>query len=154
MQAVRLSTAAVIVIVAGWGASLGAQQKPAPPKPNFTGRWVIVSPTKAAGQEQLVTLDGNTLTFEIGARKQTYQLDGVERRMPQPSGRDITIMATAKWDGDRIVIVTIINYNGMRTEGKDVWSIHPQGRVVIDYTETGSPPSKAVFTRKGKTNAL
>jgi hypothetical protein len=156
MRAIPLTIAALIVFVAG-GASLRAQQKP-----DFTGRWVIVSPPEGKGQEQVVTLVGTSLTKARpdGTRKTAYQLDGVERRMPLPSGGtrmagDITITAAAKWDGDRIVITTITNYSGgMRTEGKDVWSIDAQGRLVIDYTETGPgappKPTKVIFTRKGK----
>jgi len=161
MRAIRLTSAALVVLCATSGASLGAQQ-PAPPKPDFNGRWVVVSPREGAGQEQVITVDEKSLTKARpdGSRKMVYQLDGVERRMPLPGGgtrmaSDITIMAAAKWDGNRIVITTITNYSaGMRTEGKDVWSIDAQGRLVIDSTETGngapSAPMKIIFTRKGK----
>jgi hypothetical protein len=93
---------------------------------DFNGRWVVVSPREGAGQEQVVTVDEKSLTKARpdGSRKMVYQLDGVERRMPLPGGgtrmaSDITIMAAAKWDGNRIVITTITNYSaGMRTEGQ------------------------------------
>jgi len=155
MRVIRLTVAVLIMI--GGAASISAQQKP-----DFTGHWVILGSGKGPAQEQLVTVDEKTLTTARpdGTRKTIYQLDGVERRMALPSAGtrtagDITVLSSAKWDGNRIVITTTTSYeNGMRTQGKDVWSIDAQGRLVIDYTETGpgAPPqiSKFVFTRKGK----
>jgi hypothetical protein len=149
MRAIRLTVAVLIVLIGG-GASLGARQKP-----NFTGHWIIVGSAKGPAREQVVTVDEKTLTTARpdGTRKTIYQLDGLERRMALPSA-DVTVLASAKWDGNRIVITTTTSYdNGMRTVGKDVWSIDAQGRLVIDYTETGpgAPPQiqKFLFTRKG-----
>jgi hypothetical protein len=144
----RLLAAALVLTTAA-----GAQQKP-----SFSGRWVIVSPPKGAGQEQVVTHDAKTLISEHlserGSRKTSYQLDGVEHRNALPSnGEDIVMMSTAAWDGDRIVISTRTTYpNGMKTQSKEVWSLDAQGRLVIDYTESGptgpGPAMKVVYARK------
>jgi hypothetical protein len=83
-----------------------------------------------------------------------YQLDGVERRQALPSGgAEITILATAAWEGDRIVIITNTTYpNGMKTQAKEVWSQDAQGRLVIDYTETGptgpGPSMQVIHVKK------
>jgi hypothetical protein len=150
-----LTTAIVLTAVAS------AQQKPAQkpqPTPNFSGRWVIVSPEKGAGQEQIVTQDARTLTTEHpsegGSHKMTYQLDGVEHRNAIPShGAEIVMMSTAAWDGDRIVISTRTAYpNGMKTSLKEVWSLDAQGRLVIDSTESGptgpGPAMKIILSKK------
>lgn len=126
-------------------------------KPNFSGRWVIVSPAEGAGREQIVTQDDKTLSVEqvsaTGGRKMTYPLDGIERRQAIASrGADITIMSRAAWDGDRIVITTNTVYPGMKTQAKDVWSLDAQGRLVIDSSETGptgpGPGFKIIFIKK------
>lgn len=146
----RILAAAVVLTV---GASAQAPQKP-----NFSGRWAIVSPPEGAGQEQIVVQDEKTLSAEHasegGGHKMVYQLDGVERRQAISSQRtDITIMARAVWDGDRIVITSNTSYpNGMKTQSKEIWSMDPQGRLVIDYSETGptgpGPSMKVVHVKK------
>jgi hypothetical protein len=152
----RLLTAAIVLT-----AVASAQQKPAQkpqPKPNFSGRWVIVSPEKGAGQEQIITQDAKTLTTEHasegGGHKIVYQLDGIEHRNAIPShGAEIVMMSTAAWDGDRIVITIRTDYpNGMKTTAREVWSLDAQGRLVVDATESGptgpGPAMKIIHTRK------
>jgi hypothetical protein len=153
-KSIQLALIAVVVMVA----SLGAQTKPTPtskptpkptltpkpaPKPNFSGRWAVVSPAADAGPEQLVTQDDKALTTERtvkgSTRKIAYQLDGVERRQAIPSHNEITMLVRASWDGNHIVIAISTSYeNGMRTQSKETWSIDAQGRLVIDFRETGN----------------
>ena len=76
----------IALAVTVWPVTARAQQKPgAQPRPNFSGRWTVASPAKAAGKEQIVKHDEKTLSTEQvsegGGRKMVYQLDGVERRM-------------------------------------------------------------------------
>ena len=145
----RIATAtAMLAVVAG------AQQKP-----NFSGRWVVVSPEKGAGSEQVVKHDDKTLSTEHasegGGHRMIYQLDGVERRSAMPShGAEIVILSRAMWDGDRIVITSQASYpNGMKTQSKEVWSLDAQDRLVIDFTESGpggtpGPTMKVIHVRK------
>jgi hypothetical protein len=143
--------AAALVLSAGASAQ-------APQKPNFSGRWVIVSPPEGAGQEQVVVQDDKKLSIQYPSRSadhnRTYQLDGVERREPMPSpGQEIVVMSRAAWDGDRIVITRNDSYqNGMKTQSKEIWSLDAQGRLVIDYSETGptgpGPSLKVVHVKK------
>ena len=123
--------------------TLAVAAQSAQKKPSFSGRWTSVSPKDSAGQVQVVTQDEKTLAIEElskgGSRKMTYQLDGVERRLAIPGrGADISMLAKASWDGDHIVITTNTSYpNGMKTQAKEVWSIDAEGRLVIDYAESG-----------------
>lgn len=145
----RIATAAAMLAVVA-----GAQQKP-----NFSGRWVVVSPEKGAGTEQIVKHDDKTLSTEHasegGGHRMIYQLDGVERRNAMPShGAEIVILSKAMWDGDRIVITSQASYpNGMKTQSKEVWSLDAQGRLVIDFTESGpggtpGPTMKVIHVKK------
>ena len=154
--------AAVVILTAG----VAAQQKPQAsttpspkPRPSFSGRWTIISPKSNEGGVNIVTQDDKTLTTEqpsgSGSHKMTYQLDGVERRLAIPGrGADITLLAKASWDGDHIVISTNIAYpNGMKTQSKETWSIDDQGRLVIDFSETGpngqpGPSEKVIHVKK------
>lgn len=146
--------ASIVTAAAVLTAGAHAQSQP---KPNFSGRWVVVSPPEGAGFEQIVKQDEKTLSTEdvpAGGRKMVYQLDGVERQQGLPPvGQGIVILATASWDGNRIVIAKRTSYpNGMKTEGKDIWSLDAQGRLVIDSTETGptgpGPAMKIIFVKK------
>lgn len=128
-------------------------------KPNFSGRWVIVSPAEGAGQEQIVKHDEKTLSTahasEGAGHSMLYQLDGATHRNAIPShGSEIVILSTARWDGNRIVITSAASYpNGRKTESKEIWSLDDQGRLVIDFTETvdGKPGQtfKVIHTKKG-----
>jgi len=151
MPKVTRLVVAVIALTIG----VGAQQKP-----NFSGRWVIVSPKEGAGREQIVTQTDKTLTTERVAakgseRKMTYQLDGVERRLSMSShGSEVVVLAKASWEADRLVIASIESYpNGMKTQTRDVWSLDAKGQLVVDSAETGpkgekGPVTQIVYARK------
>lgn len=134
----------IVIAISVLAASPVAQQKP-----SFSGHWVITSPEKNAGAEQIVTQDAKTLTVEQKAkdatRKMSFPLDGVERRMAAPRS-DFVVMAKASWEGNTIVVITNTSYpGGMKTQAKDVWSIDAQGRLIIDSTETGNAGAPEVL---------
>ena len=148
------TVARVVVAALALTIGVGAQQKP-----NFSGRWVVVSPKEGAGQEQIVTHTDKTLTTQHASEgpshKMTYQLDGVERRLALPShGSEIVILAKASWDADRVVITSHATYpNGMKTQSRDVWSLNAQGQLIVDSSETGpggekGPTVKIVYAKK------
>jgi hypothetical protein len=151
---VRIAIAVALLPVAA-----SAEQTPiAQQKPNFSGRWAAVSPAKAAGQEQIVKHDDKTLSTEHvssgGGHRMVYQLDGVERRVAiSASNSDITMMATAVWDGETVVISTNTSYpNGMKTRSKETWSLDAKGQLVIDFTESArnvqGPAMKIIYVKK------
>ena len=167
MRIVAPILAAMVVLTVVAGAQQKPQSSPTPKpasstaakaRPNFSGRWSVVN-SKDDKQTEIVTQapDGKTLTTEHasegGGHKTTYQLDGVERRLAIPGHPDITMLATAAWDGDRIVINIQASYpNGMKTQSKEVWSIDEKGQRVVDYTERGpdgpGPVQKIVYVKK------
>ena len=86
--------ARVALAVVALSAAISAQPKP---KPNFSGRWVVVSPEKGAGQEQIVKHDQKSLSTEHASEgkghRMIYQLDGIERRNAIPShGNEIAML--------------------------------------------------------------
>jgi len=143
----------IALAVAALSVAASAQKKP-----SFSGTWTAVSPAKAAGQEQIVKHDDKSLSTEpvskTSGHKMAYQLDGVERRMAVSAGNtDITMLATAAWEGDRVVITTNTSYpNGMKTRSKETWSLDAEGRLVIDFTESArnvpGPSIKIIYVRK------
>ena len=106
-------------------------------KPDFTGTWVAVSPTEAAGQVQTVKQTETTLTrghgSSGGGHSFTYKFDGTETRINMHG--TVTI-ATATWDGDKLVMVDRTTYHdGRHRNAKFVWSLTTQGELVVDFTE-------------------
>ena len=127
------ATSVIVVIALMVAASLTAQQKP-----NFSGTWVAVSPSDAAGQVQTVRQTETTLTrghdSRGGGHSFTYTFDGTESRTV--SGHVAVTLATASWDGDKLVLVHRTTYqDGRVRHAKFVWSINAQGELVADFTE-------------------
>jgi hypothetical protein len=124
-------------------------------KPDFSGRWIIDPPSKAAGQETTVKQDDKALTMSAAGRRElTHQLDGSEQRTVIPMrGGEVVMLSRAVWEGSTIVITTSTSYpNNMKTVSKEIWSIDAQGRLVIDFTETaeGQPPRVVKVTHSRK----
>ena len=138
---------------------LSAGAMAAPQKPNFAGRWVIVSPPEGAGKEQVITHDDKQLSIGSGVpggRLKTFQLDGREHKTSMSlRGETINIVSKAVWDAGKLVLTTDTAYpNGMKTKETEIWTLDGQGRLVIDYSETaeGQAPRRAfkvIHTRKG-----
>jgi hypothetical protein len=160
MRTIAHIVAGLLVLTVALGAQ-ASKTSPTPTpkaKPDFSGHWTAVSPPAKAGVVCIVTQDGKTLTTEQtiknSTRKMTYQLDGVERSLVPP-GRtaDITVVASASWDGDHIVFTRRESYSiGMKIEAKEVWSIDAKGQLVIDSSETGNgqpgPSEKITYVKK------
>lgn len=112
--------------------SLAARQKP-----DFTGTWVAVSPTEAARQVQTVKQTETTLTrghdSSGGGHSFTYKFDGSESRFDI---HGTVTLATATWDGDKLVIVERAKFHDGRVRNaKFVWSLNTQGELVVEFTE-------------------
>lgn len=110
--------------------------------PNFSGRWVMVSPPDGAGEEQTVTQDATTLSTAHAAEgpdhHAVYKLDGTESRNVMGShGSEIVTPSRASWSGPQLTITSATTYpDGRKADQKEVWSLDPQGRLVIDLTQT------------------
>ena len=127
-------------------------------KPNFSGRWIAVSPAEAAGQEQVVEHDATSLAVGHastgGGHRAVYKLDGTEsRNVLTTHGDDIVTTARAAWKENQLTITSSTTYpDGRRLEKTQVWSLDGEGRLVIDMTDTmqGQPPAKfkLVYTKR------
>lgn len=133
----------VLAIVTLGVVALAAQQKP-----NFSGRWVAVSPADAAGQEQFVKHDATSLSTSHEAEgdphRAVYKLDGTESRNVLTShGEDVVTTSKTTWSGAQLTITSVTTYpDGRRRDLKEVWSLDAEGRLVmeINLTMTGQPP--------------
>lgn len=132
----RLIAFVVVVAVAGI-AGIQAQSRP-----NFSGRWVQVSPAEGAGQEQVVKHEGDKLSAshasQGGGHLLEYRLDGTESSQTMTShGEPVTSRVRASWDKESVVITTTTNYGGERTVIlRQAWSLDKAGQLVIVVTPT------------------
>lgn len=108
-------------------------------KPDLSGRWVVVSPAEAAGEEEIYKQDANTLTHshesEGGGHSFTYRLDGTETRAT--IGNDVVTLSKAMWEGERLVVTSTSTYgDGRKLQQKKVFALDDKGQMVIDLTQT------------------
>jgi hypothetical protein len=133
---VRSLLRAIPFVVLGL-ATLSAQQKP-----NVSGRWVGVSPSEAAGQEQFVKHEGTTLTTshasEGDGHRAVYSLDGKESRNVIVShGEEIVTMSQAAWNGPKLTLTSATTYpDGRKMRSTQIWSLDAEGRLVIEFSQT------------------
>jgi hypothetical protein len=149
---------AVIAMTLAVGFTAGAQDKP-----DFSGKWVAVDPQPVAanaggsagagrgpggggrgfqpgfGPEFTVKQDAKTLTITRGGQAPvlTYKLDGSESKNTMTrDGQQIDQISTAKWEGNTLVIVTQLTFQGNTREQRRVLSLDG-GNLVIDQTSPG-----------------
>jgi hypothetical protein len=110
-------------------------------KPNFSGTWIVVTPSEAGGQEQVVRHTETTLSTghasEGGGHSATYKLDGTESRNELTShGETIVTLSKAQWVGDKITITSSTTYpDGRKLESTETWSMNSAGLLVIEMTQ-------------------
>ncbi len=136
---------------------LGAAVPAAQQKPNFSGRWVIVSPESEAGQVHVVKHEGTTLTESHEAEGPdhiaVYNLDGKESRNVMAShGADIVTLSQATWNDAKLTLTSATTYpDGRKMRSIQVWSLDAEGRLVIEFNETAdgrAPRSMKVISVK------
>ena len=95
-------------------AVLVARSAGAQAKPDFSGRWVQVTPSavgEGGGQEQVVRQDAASVTIdhasEGGGHSQVYRFDSESRGM---LGHDVEVISKAAWDGPRLVLTSTASY--------------------------------------------
>lgn len=134
------------------GAGLQAQTRP-----NFSGRWVQVSPERGAGREDIVTHDATTLTIEGASRKEapvTFPLDGTENStVVSVQGTEMVTLSKGEWVGAPLVLVSTIKVpDGSTITARHQLAIDAEGRLVINTSSTlpGMPAreEKVIYTRK------
>jgi hypothetical protein len=120
-------------------------------KPDFSGSWAPeVDPAAApagggrgmGGGPMTVKQTATELTIERqgrgGAMSTVYKLDGSETKIAMGQGEGI---ATAKWDGDKLVISTKIGEN----TNTQTWSL--AGGVLTIERTGGRGPSKTTYKK-------
>lgn len=132
-----------VLMVAGLTITASGQTE----KPDFSGRWVMVTPAEGAGLEQVVKQDATTLTIGPTPEGQlvVYKLDGTENRIVMTSG--VVMTSKASWTGNQLTI-TSTTPSGL--DQKQVWSIDGDGKLVIDVQNTlpTQAPIKMTMTYK------
>jgi len=107
-------------------------------KPNFSGRWVQVSPTaemEGGGSEQVITQTATTVTTEHpsegGGHKQTFTIDAESKSMVG----QVPVVSKTAWVGPTLVITSTATYPGdVKRESKQIWSLRPDGTLAIEFT--------------------
>jgi hypothetical protein len=150
--------------------------------PNFSGKWVIDQPatieaakagnlngTIIFGESFVATQTDKSITLDISAGglavTAIYALDGSESKNTSPpnvtGGAPIVVTATARWDGNKLVITSTSqspggpsrgDLNGMITvkSTRTMW-IDEKGRLVIERAGTPPtvvPPSTSVYVKR------
>jgi hypothetical protein len=149
--------AAAIAVILAVGVNPDAQGKP-----DFSGKWVMVDPPPAAGNaptgrgggrgggrgagfqpgfgpEFTAKQDTNSLTITRGGQSTPliYKLDGSEsKNSVTRDGQQQEQIATATWDGNNLVIVTQVRFQGRTGEQRRVFAIEG-GSLVILQTNPG-----------------
>jgi hypothetical protein len=146
--------ASVVVIVA----LAAAFETHAQTRPNFSGRWVQVSPAEGAGSEQVIKHEGDKMTASHASTGDghvlEYTLDGTEKTQTLTShGQDLNSKVRAIWEKESVVITATTHYGGDRTVTlKQVWSLDKAGQLVIVVSPTvdgkHQDPITLVHTRK------
>ena len=147
----------VLVFVIG-GAS-AAQSRP-----DFSGQWVLASPTDAASDAapelvigQAVGMTGVILVVDRrskdGVRSERYRT-GVRQFVERRDGTTTRLLV--RWDGDTLVIQRD-SYSGqiagsqLDTEHQELWSIDPKGMLVMtaaDRSGGAEPRTTTLVYRK------
>ena len=127
-------------------------------RPDFSGTWIAISPTEAAGEEQVVKQDATTMTVSHGAEGDdhvsVYRLDGSESRNVMKShGAEIVTLARATWKGEQLTITSATTYpDGRKLQQEFVWSLDGKGQLVVEFSETmsGKEPHKMTLVARKK----
>src|SRR5262245_45236784 len=112
-----------VALVLGWSICATASQQ----KPNFSGRWIVVSPAEAAGEEQTVRHAETTLTLNHdssgGGHEIVFVLDGKENKSTMQShGSAVVTTYRAEWKGSSLTITSSTTYEpDRRLEQVQVW---------------------------------
>jgi hypothetical protein len=160
MRKAAVLMGAVALIVGA--ADLSAQGK------SLAGTWTVVPDPAAAapaagrgggrglGQGATIAQDAKTLTVtrstQNGEVKTVYNLDGSESKNTLTmGGNSVEQTSKARWDGDKLVITTMMNFNGNPSESSMALWLDPAGQLVVEATGAGrggGPPTTTRMTYK------
>ena len=155
---------------------VGATQLMAQAKPSFAGSWTLVPDPAAAadaggarrggggggfgglGNAATIAQDASTLTItrttQAGETKSVYKLDGSESKNTMAgrngaAGTETT--STAKWDANKLVISTNVNFNGTAITTSMSLSLDASGQLIVEssgFGRGGAAPTPTKTTYK------
>ncbi len=161
---------------------LGVTQLMAQAKPSFAGTWTLVPDSAAAaaaagggargggrggmfglGQTFTIAQDTATLTTtsttQAGETKSVYKLDGTDSKNSRTMGArggaaatPIETVSQAKWDANKLVITTNINFNGNAISTTMALSLDASGQLIVESTNArqgGAPATTKSTYKKG-----
>ena len=131
-------------------------------KPNFAGKWTLTSPDAASAgmnpTSMAVTQDAKTITLvagtQMGEIKTVVNLDGTPAKSPiEVQGTSIDRVTKSTWDGSKLVLTTVSDFQGQSFETKQVWSLGADGTLTIDSTRPdfmggGGPVTEKLVYKK------
>jgi hypothetical protein len=135
-------------------------------KPDFSGTWTLDAsksdqPTGRGGRgggggastdPTTITQTPAQLTQKRGELTLVYKLDGSASTNQMPGrGGPQEVKSTAKWDGSKLVIETVRDFQGMSITQKETRSLSADGKeMTIEQsiaTPQGERTTKQVFTK-------
>jgi len=136
---------------------------PAQTKPNFAGKWALADPGAADGRmipaTMTVAQDAKTITLltvgQVGEVKTVFNLDGTPGKSPiEIQGMNIDRVTKSAWDGSKLVLTTVSDFQGQSFETKQVWTLNADGTLTVDATRPdfqgggGPVTSKSVYKKQ------
>ena len=135
---------------------------------SFAGTWTVVADPAAAapapgrgggrglGQAATIAQDAKTLTVtrttQNGEVKSVYNLDGTDSKNTlSMGGNSVEQTSKARWEGDKLIIDTKMNFNGNDVASSMSLSIDAGGQLVVESTGAGrggGPPTTTKMTYK------
>ena len=141
-------------------------------KPNFAGKWTMIADPAAPaagggrgggfggglGASATIAQDEKTLTVTREVQgadvKAVYNLDGSDSKNTMTiGGNAMDQVSKAKWDGNKLVITTTINFGGNAAELSTTYSLDATGNLVVETTRPdfqggGAPVTVKVTYKK------
>jgi len=126
-------------------------------KPNFAGKWTLTSPDAASvgmnPTSMTVTQDEKTITLltagQMGEIKTVFNLDGTPGKSPlEIQGMSIDRVTKSAWDGSKLVLTTVSDFQGQSFETKQIWTLGTDGTLTVDATRPDFQGGGAPITTK------
>ena len=126
-------------------------------KPNFAGKWTLTSPDAASVGMNLssmtVTQDDKTISMvsagQMGEIKTVFNLDGSQVKSPiEIQGMSIDRVTKSAWDGNKLVLTTVSDFQGQSFETKMIWTLGTDGTLTVDATRPDFQGGGAPITTK------
>jgi hypothetical protein len=142
MTGVRLCKDHLLTVALAMGVALSASLAGAQTLPNFSGTWEPISSSDPTLPDttQTVTHANGTLTIGHASsgsgHRFVYKTDGSENHSTLESHGLIVSVAKASVKGDTLTIARVDKYpDGRIRENTQVWSLNPEGHLVIEATD-------------------